>query len=90
MNLIIETSNVPLEPTRGQRDRQLRNLFPKGGRLDDWILEQRHRWSSVMSEMGQGELMGSIRCTGIPFILVAINQSHLTGGKGAWKPMKTS
>ena len=26
--------------------------------------------------MGQGESMGSIRCTWIPFILVAINQSH--------------
>ena len=31
-----------------------------------------------MSEMGQGELMGSIRCTRIPFILIAINQSHLS------------
>ena len=28
--------------------------------------------------MGQGELMGSICCTWIPFILVAINQSHLS------------
>ena len=26
--------------------------------------------------MGQGELMGSIRCTQIPFILVTTNQSH--------------
>ena len=34
-------------------------------------------WISVLSEMGQGKLMGSIRCTWIPFILVAINQSHL-------------
>ena len=34
--------------------------------------------TSVWSEMGQGELMGSIRCTQIPFILVAINQSHLS------------
>ena len=32
---------------------------------------------SVLSEMGQGELMGSIHCTRIPFILVMINQSHL-------------
>ena len=30
-----------------------------------------------LSEMGQGELMGSICCTRIPFILVMINQSHL-------------
>ena len=29
-----------------------------------------------MSEMGQGELMGSIRCTWIPFILTATSQSH--------------
>ena len=35
-------------------------------------------WTSVSSEMGQGELMGSIRCTRIPFILVATSQSHLS------------
>ena len=35
-------------------------------------------WTSALSEMGQGELMGSIRCTRIPFILVTINQSHLS------------
>ena len=35
-------------------------------------------WTSVLSEMGQDELMGSIRCTRIPFILVAISQSHLS------------
>ena len=35
-------------------------------------------WTSGLSEMGQGELMGSIRCTWIPFILVAISQSHLS------------
>ena len=34
-------------------------------------------WTSVLSEMGQGELMGSIRRTRIPFILAMINQSHL-------------
>ena len=34
-------------------------------------------WTSGSSEIGQSELMGSIRCTQIPFILVAINQSHL-------------
>ena len=34
-------------------------------------------WTSALSEMGQGKLMGSIRCTQIPFILVTINQSHL-------------
>ena len=35
-------------------------------------------WTSALSEMGQSELMGSIRCTQILFILVAINQSHLS------------
>ena len=34
--------------------------------------------TSVLSEMGQGELMGSIRCTRIPFILVTTSQSHLS------------
>ena len=35
-------------------------------------------WTSALSEMGQGELMGSICCTRIPFILVTTNQSHLS------------
>ena len=30
----------------------------------------------MSSEKGQGNLMGSIHCTWIPFILIAINQSH--------------
>ena len=42
------------------------------------MLEQRHRWSSALSEIGQGKLMGSICCTQIPFILVMISQSHLS------------
>ena len=35
-------------------------------------------WTSGSSEKGQGELMGSIRCTWIPFILVETSQSHLS------------
>ena len=35
-------------------------------------------WTSALSEMGQGELMGSIRCTRIPFILIMASQSHLS------------
>ena len=35
-------------------------------------------WTSAWSEIGQSELMGSIHCTRIPFILVMINQSHLS------------
>ena len=38
-----------------------------------WPLEY-----SVATEKGQGKLMGSIHCTQIPFILIAINQSHLS------------
>ena len=78
MNPVIETCNIPKEPTCGQRDQWLRDLLSKGSWLDDWMLEKRHRWSSVLSEMGQGKLIGSIRCTRIPFILVTINQSHLS------------
>ena len=73
---IAESSNVTQEPTRGQRDSWMRPL-PEGRSLDDWVLKKRHRWDSVLSEMGQGELMGTIRCPRIPFILVAVNQSHL-------------
>ena len=35
-------------------------------------------WTSVLSEMGQGELMGAICCTRNPIILVTISQSHLS------------
>ena len=35
-------------------------------------------WTSALSEMGQDELMGSIHCTRIPFILIVISQSHLS------------
>ena len=42
------------------------------------MLKKRHRWSSVSSEMGQGELMGSVCYTQIPFILIVTNQSHLS------------
>ena len=75
MHLVIEPSNVAKEPTCGQQNWRSGNLFPESRSLDDWMLKERHRWSSVLSEMGQGKLMGSIRCTRIPFILVTINQS---------------
>ena len=78
MNPVIETCNIPKDPTCGQRNCRPRNLLPKGSQLDDWMLKKRHRWNSVLSEMGQGKLMGSIRCTWIPFILVTINQSYLS------------
>ena len=78
MHLIIKPSNVTKEPTCGQRNQQLGHPVPESCSLDDWMLKKRHRWSSVLSEMGQGELMGSIHCTQIPFILVTTNQSHLS------------
>ena len=78
MNPVIVTCYVPKKPTCGQRNQWTGDLFPKSRRLDDWMLKKRHRWSSGLSEMGQGELMGSICCTWIPFILVMINQSHLS------------
>ena len=74
---VAESSNVTQESTSGQRDRWLGPL-PEGCSLDDWMLKKRYRWSSALSEMGQGKLMGFIRCTRIPFILVATNQSHLS------------
>ena len=72
---IAEVSNITQEPTGGQWDSRSRP-FPEGHSLNGWMLDQRHRWNSVLSEMGQGELMGSIRYTWIPFILVGISQSH--------------
>ena len=78
MHLIIKPSNVTKEPTCGQRNCRTGDPLSKGGCLDDRMLKKRHRWNSVSTEMGQGKLMGSIRYTRIPFILVAINQSHLS------------
>ena len=78
MHLVIKPSNVTKEPTCSQGNRQSGDLLPEGSRLDDWMLKKRHRRDSVLSEMGQGELMRSICCTRIPFILITINQSHLS------------
>ena len=76
MHLIVKPSNVAKEPTCSQGNRWLGNLFPKSSCLDDWMLEK--RYASVLSEIGQGELMGSIHCTRIPFILIKISQSYLS------------
>ena len=43
---IAESSNFTQKPTSGQRDRWSGPL-PEGCSLDDWMLEQRHRWSSA-------------------------------------------
>ena len=78
MNPFVKMSNVPKEPTHGQLDGGLSNLLAEDWMLDDWVLHVGHSKSSVVSEMGQGELMGSICCTRIPFILVTTSQSHLS------------
>ena len=77
MNPVIEMSDIAKKPTGGQQNGWTRNVLSEGSQFDDGMLKQGHRRNSVSSEMGQGELMGSIHCTRIPFILVAINQSHL-------------
>ena len=77
MNPFVKTLDLPKEPTGGQLYSQLSHIFSEDGRLDDGMLGQRHRRYSVLTEMGQGKLMGSIHCTRIPFILITINQSHL-------------
>ena len=45
MNPVIIMRNIPKQPTSGQWNRQPRDLFPEGGRLDDWMLKKRHRWN---------------------------------------------
>ena len=51
-------------------------MLSKYWRPDDGVLHVGHWEYSVLSEMGQCELMGSICCTQIPFILVMTDQSH--------------
>ena len=66
------------EPTHGQLDDRTTTMLSKDWRTDDGMLHVGHEEYSESIEMGQGELMGFIRCTRIPFILVATNQSHLS------------
>ena len=51
-------------------------VLSKDRRPDDGMLHVGHRRSSVLDEKGQSELMGSIHCTRIPFILVVTSRSH--------------
>ena len=51
-------------------------VLSEGQRPDDRMLHVGHWRCSVSSEKGQGELMGSICCTQIPFIFVMTSQSH--------------
>ena len=78
MNPFVKTFDLPKEPTCGKLNDRLLHVLSKNHGLDDGMLRQRHRWNSVLSEMGQGELMGSNHCTWIPFILTVANQSYLS------------
>ena len=73
MNPFVKALDVPKEPTHGQLDDRLLDLFSEDQRPDDGVLHVGHERYSVLTEMGQGKLMGSIRCTQIPFILITIN-----------------
>ena len=78
MNPFVKMLDIPKEPTCGQLDDQLSNLLSEDQRPDDRVLHVGHERYSEVSEMGQGKLMGSIRCTRIPFILITTGQSHLS------------
>ena len=47
MNPLVETLNVPKEPTHGQLDDWLTNILAKDWRTDDWMLHVGHSRSSV-------------------------------------------
>ena len=68
--------NVAQEPTCGQLDDRTTTMLSKDWRSNDGMLDVGHWKNSVLSKKGQGELMGSIRCTRIPFILATTSQSH--------------
>ena len=75
---VVPTLDVSQEPTHGQLDNGTTTLISEDWRPDDGVLHVGHEKYSVSSEKGQGELMGSIHCTRIPFILITTNQSHLS------------
>ena len=75
---IVETLNLPGKPTHGQLDDRTMAVLSEDWRSDDGVLHVGHEKYSVLTEIGQGELMGSIRCTRIPFILATTNQTHLS------------
>ena len=77
MNPLVKTPDISKKPTHGQLDNRLLDLFSEDRRTNDRMLDIGHEKYSGLSEIGQGKLMGYIRCTWIPFILVMTNQSHL-------------
>ena len=77
MDPLVKTLDLPKKPTHGQLDDRLSSLFSEDWRMNNGMLHVSHSKSSVLTEMGQSKLMGSICGTQIPFILIAISQSHL-------------
>ena len=73
----IPTGDESKKPTSGQFNNWTTTLTIMSRRMNDRLLEDSSH-DSVPMKKGQSELMGSIHCTQIPFILVATNQSHLS------------
>ena len=74
---IVEMLDIPKKPTCGQLDDGTTAMLSKDRRSDDGMLHVGHEEYSVLDEKGHNELIGFIRCTWIPFILVVLtNQSH--------------
>ena len=73
---IVKMPNIPKKPTCGQLNDGTMTVLSEDQRPDDWVLHVGHWRNSVSSKKGQGELMGSIRCMQIPFILVVTSQSY--------------
>ena len=72
-------------PQCGQLDDGTTTMLTKDWRTDDWVLHVGHWRNSVSSEKGQGELMGSIRYTQIPLILIGTSRSEERRvGKECW------
>ena len=72
----IPTGDESKKPTSGQFNNWTTTLTIMSRRMNDRLLEDSSH-DSVLMKKGQSELMGSIHCTQIPFILTVINQSHL-------------
>ena len=75
MNPPIPPMDGAQEPTHGKLDHRTMIILAKDWRTDNQLLENSGHFS-VSSKNGQDELMGSIRCTWIPFILIVTGQSH--------------
>ena len=75
---IIPTGNSTKKPSGGDFDNQMTTLGIASQRMNNRRLEMSSHLVRCLKRKGQGELMGSIHCTRIPFILITIHQSHLS------------